>query len=75
MWQFTNLHSLFEGSIYLTTKLSILADNNELPCEGGNACQVRYQYTATPQFYDVIPSQVYNDQRVDFIINPQNAQD
>jgi len=57
----------------MTTRVEVEADGAVIPCTNGNACDLRYYFTYTPTLYDTIPSQVYQDQRVSFMLNPMET--
>ena len=53
------------------------ADATTAACSDANAyrCLIKYSLRYTPLLHDVTPSQVYLDQQINFLINPQAAND
>ena len=70
LWQLSYLDTLFDGDYNIKTQISVITDGLSLDCAGSSACDLRYHLLYTPTLYDIIPSNVYNEQRVDFMLNP-----
>jgi len=61
---------LADGDVSYVFTASVNADDVDLACTSASKCQVKYSSSYTARLYDVIPNQVYNDQKANFMINP-----